>query len=306
MRSLATRAILAGTTALLTLGVVASMWAGCATSSDGDMADTGTPPFDGSNSDTRFQVVDVRDETATAVNLCGEEQLCDPDVPAICTPLMSDAAADTTPVDAEDAVGDGSTSGTSSACRVVKRDNRTIASCAPAGKTLESQFCKSDDDCAPGLACTGDPEGGRCFRFCCKAWTMPQLAPDAGGGTHYCTPQPLAARPTEKVPVWVKLDNCTLLDDMLQCIAGHTCTVVTNDGRTSCVQAGTGRDYASCATEPCDRGYVCLGTTDRRCRKLCKESEGSTACPAGGYCQRVPTIPDGFGICAGGDAGTMK
>lgn len=304
MRTMLSRALLAGTVASLTIGVGASMWAGCAAEDELPSADTGTEPFDGSGGDTRFQVIDVRDDAVTAVVLCGEEQLCDPDVPAICTPLMSDAAPDA--IEPADAPGDGSTAGSTSACRIVKRDNRSIASCAPAGKTLESQFCSSDDDCAPGLACTGEPGLGRCFRFCCKAWSMPQQAPDAGGGTHYCTPQPLAARPSEKVPVWVKLDNCTLLDDMLQCIAGHTCTVVTNDGRTSCVPAGSGRDYASCATEPCDRGYVCLGTTDRRCRKLCKESEGSAACPAGGYCQRVPTIPEGFGICAGGDAGTMK
>jgi hypothetical protein len=131
------------------------------------------------------------------------------------------------------------------------------------------------------------------------------VAADAGGGAFYCTLQSLANGDpaTDKVPVWVPLSNCTLLDDALQCLEGTTCSVVTNDGRTTCVPVGTGRDYASCAEEACDRGYVCLGSVDRRCRKLCKESEGAAACADGAYCQKTPTIPDGYGICAGGDAG---
>ena len=299
MTSLVSRALLAGSIALATVGALASLGSGCAAESSAESADTGEKPFEGGG-DTRVQVIDVRDDVAVTVTLCGEEQLCDPDIAAICTPLMSDAATDSS--DTGQMMTDAS--GSTSACRIVKKDNRSIASCAPAGKTLESQFCASDDDCSPGLTCTGEPGLGRCFRFCCHAYAMPTKAPDAGGGTHYCTPQPLAARPTEKVPVWVKLDNCTLLDDKLQCAENTTCTVVTNDGRTSCVPAGSGRDYASCATEACDRGYVCLGTADRRCRKLCKEADGSAACPSSSYCQRVPTIPMGFGICAGGDAGT--
>jgi hypothetical protein len=240
---------------------------------------------------------EVRDDTGTTAALCGEEQLCDPDIAAICTPLTPDAGSDSSATDGET---DGSSAGTTNACRVVRRENHTIAACAPAGKVLESQFCASDDECGPGLACVGTL--GRCLRYCCKEWSSPSGATDAGGGTHYCTPRALTARPTEKVPVWVKLDNCTLLEDELQCLEGTTCTVVTNDGRTTCVPAGSGLDYADCAEEPCNRGYVCLGSTDRVCRKLCRESD-PTGCPGGGYCQPSPTIPDGYGICTGGDAG---
>lgn len=255
----------------------------------------------GTGSDTRVQVIDVNDDVQMLANLCGEESFCDPDVAAFCTPLKSDAGASDAAADGSDG-GDAGT--TTLACRVVLRDNHSVAACAPAGAVTESNFCASDDECAPGLACVGEPGLGRCLRYCCKAWSMPAQGPtDGGTATHYCTPQPLAARPTERIPVWVKLDNCTLLDDELQCAKGTTCTVVTNDGRTTCVPAGTGRDYASCAEEPCDRGYVCLGTVDRRCRKLCRESD-TTACSGGGYCQKVPTIPTGYGICAGGDAGT--
>ncbi|MGZ5969130.1 MAG: hypothetical protein ACXWP4_15760 [Polyangiales bacterium] len=256
--------------------------------------------------DSKIQDFEVHDDASAPADYCGEMQLCDPDVPAVCMVLVTDA----TPSDDADGAADASDApvsetgaGTTSACRVVHRDNRTIAACAPAGKVAGGSFCASDDDCVPGFACVGPMGGGRCLRYCCAAFKDPLLAADAGGGTHYCTLQPLAARPMDKVPVLVKLDNCTLLDDTLQCAEGSTCTVVTNDGHTTCVPVGTGRDYASCAEDACDRGYVCLGSVDRRCRKLCKESEGAAACAGGAYCQRTPTIPEGYGICAGGDAG---
>jgi hypothetical protein len=261
-------------------------------------------------SDTRVQVIDVGDEVGSVSPLCGDERLCDPDVAAICTPIASDTgaggASDTGAGGASDTGAGGASdtgAGGTLACRIVLRDNRSVAACAPAGTVTESNFCASDDECAPGLGCVGQSGLGRCLRYCCKEWAAPKPPGDGGAATHYCTPQPMAARPSERVPVWVKLDNCTLLADELQCAKGTTCTVVTNDGRTTCVPAGAGRDYASCAAEPCDRGYVCLGTTDRRCRKLCRDSEGSTECSGGAYCQRLPTIPSGFGICAGGDAG---
>lgn len=308
MRSLRSRTFLALGTVVLAAtvasasGVVAT---GCAADSDSEeVAGDAIGPYETSG-DTKVQVVDVGDDAKPVVDLCGDERFCDPDVAAICAPLPTDAGSADASEDGGDGGGDGSTVGSTLACRVVKRDNRTVAACAPAGTVVESQFCASDDECAPGLACVGEPGLGRCLRFCCKTWKEPEPSPtgDAGAATHYCSPQPLAARPSDRVPVWVKLDNCTLLDDELQCAKGTTCTVVTNDGRTTCVPAGSGRDDALCDEEPCDRGYVCLGTVERRCRKLCREAEAA-GCPAGGYCQRVPTIPAGYGICAGGDAGT--
>lgn len=303
MRPLRPRTLhVALTVALAAASFVGMVAVGCGSSSnDTAPSSVDAGPDDGLVSDTHVQVIDVTDDVQTQSNLCGEESFCDPDVAAFCTPLKSDAGAS----DAASDVSDGGDAAmTTLACRIVLRDNHSVAACAAAGTVTESNFCASDDECAPGLACVGEPGLGRCLRYCCKAWSTPAQTPgDAGTATHYCTPQPLAARPTDHVPVWVKLDNCTLLDDELQCAKGTTCTVVTNDGRTTCVPAGSGRDYASCADAPCDRGYVCLGTVDRRCRKLCRESD-STACSGGGYCQKVPTIPTGYGICAGGDAGT--
>lgn len=287
--------VLAGT---CSAGVVA---VGCSSSDDASIAPLSDASTDSGTPDTRVQVFDVNEDAQTSANLCGEERFCDPDQAAICTPLTSDAGDAGEAGDAGDAGDEAAVEAGVLACRVVLRENRSVAACAAAGAVTESNFCGSDDECAPGLACVGESLPGRCLRFCCREWSSPSQA-DAGSATHYCTPKPLAARPKDRVPVWVKLDNCTLLDDALQCAKDTTCTVVTNDGRTSCVPAGSGRDYASCAEEPCDRGYVCLGTVDRRCRKLCLETD-TTACSGGGYCQKVPTIPSGYGICAGGDAG---
>lgn len=292
------------------LACALSLAGGCASQSD-DSSTGGMPDASsdgGGTSDTRVQVIDVSEDVSALASLCGEERFCDPDVAAICTTLAIDGGASDGAPGSPDAPGSDAASDADAgapatlACRIVLRENRSVAACAPSGSVTESNFCASDDECAPGLACVGLGGLGRCLRYCCAEWSTPSPPPDGGSATHYCTPQPLAARPTERIPVWVKLDNCTLLDDALQCAKGTTCTVVTNDGRTTCVPAGSGRDYASCATEPCDRGYVCLGTLDRRCRKLCRDG-GTTECSGGAYCQKVPTIPTGFGVCSGGDAG---
>jgi hypothetical protein len=254
------------------------------------VADDGANPDDGggvdSGRDTRVQVFDVREETEGKPDLCGNLESCDPDYATICTPIKdSGVTADADAADAPSLL----------ACRVVRSDNKVMAACAPAGKAIEDELCSGDEVCGPGLACIGDEPGiGRCLRYCCKAALAP-AAPDPAG-THYCTPKRLAGRTEDKVPVWVKLDNCTLLQDELQCPKNTACTVVTNDGKTTCVPRGTGREGARCEVEPCDQGYVCMGTTERRCRKICVLKTGA-GCADAAVCQALPTMPTGFGIC---------
>ncbi len=286
-------------------GVAMAASTSCSTASDAtpsgdsDLVDTGT--------DSRIQTFDIGDETPAKASLCGELERCDPDYPTICTVIapkdsgIDDGASDASEAsdasdDAVDAVDDTTFDAPSLlACRVVRIDNKLTAACAPAGKAGENDLCSSDDVCAPGLACVGDdPGAGRCLRYCCKE----AASPSTKSGTHYCTPRRLAARTEDRVPVWVKLDNCTLLEDELQCPKGTACTVVTNDGKTTCVPRGTGRDGARCETDACDRGYVCMGSAERRCRKICVTGpKGSGGCADAGVCQALPTMPTGYGIC---------
>lgn len=264
------------------------------TGGDADPLDTGA--------DTRVQVFDIGDDTPLKMSLCGDLERCDPDYPTICTPIADkDAGAETSSADAdaetpEDAPEDAAVDAPGLlACRVVRIDNKITSACAPAGKAGENDLCASDDICGPGLACVGDDPGvGRCLRYCCKE----AVSPSTKSGTHYCTSRRLAARTEDRVPVWVKLDNCTLLEDELQCPKGTACTVVTNDGKTTCVPRGTGRDGARCEVDACDRGYVCMGSTERRCRKVCVTGpKGSGGCADAGVCQALPTMPSGYGIC---------
>lgn len=266
---------------------------------------------------------EIGDDAEAPSDLCGTaaQRRCDPDLAAVCVSLRDagpSGDADTEPPDdapdafvadggTEDAAGDADVQSadggaTISACRVVAGDLGPAAVCAPAGEIEESQFCRGDAECAPGLACVGEPGLGRCLRYCCAASRGGAAPTDAGLATHYCTARPLSADPAVRVPVWIRLDDCTLLGDELQCPSGTTCSVVTDDGRTTCVRAGTARDHERCDQEPCDRGYVCLGRVERRCRKLCVVDKASE-CPSGGYCQPAPTMPEGYGICTAGDAG---
>lgn len=262
----------------------------CSVASDPAADDSGGPVDTGL--DTRVQVFDVADEASTKQDLCGNLELCDPDFPTICTPLGKDTGVAVDGSGGADAVADAPSL---LACRVIRNDNKITAACAPAGKAAEEELCSSDDVCEPGLACVGDEPGvGRCLRYCCKAALAPS-APDPAG-THYCTPKHLAGRTEDRIPVWVKLDNCTLLQDELQCPKNTTCTVVTNNGKTTCVPRGTGRDGARCEVDPCDQGYVCMGTSERRCRKICVLKTGA-GCSDGGVCQALPTMPADFGIC---------
>ncbi len=278
------------------------------------------------------QVFEVGDDAvASRDKLCGELDLgtCDPDRGEICTHLDAgldagldgggdsatpDGAPDgdapeggTLPPDAAfDAPYDAFGSGTTNACRVVKEANKAKTACAPAGVLLLDAICAIDADCAPGLACVG-AISPRCLPYCCGG--TPELDPCHASG-RYCTPLPLAERPSDKVPVCVTPDNCTLLDNSGDICPKDvtTCTVVTKYGDTSCVPAaplGSGLDLACCdETHPCALFYACLGPTGARaCRKLCHEGRDEEC--TRGVCQKASTIPAGFGLCSVGDAGSL-
>jgi hypothetical protein len=274
-------ALVAGAGSALALGA-----AGCGMST----ADTGTFPtsWDAGDADAAVGddavVIEVGGgDGGAGDDHCGTRR-CDPDRADICTPVATDAGGDAeASADAPKLL----------ACRVIREGGDVVSSCAPAGEAADSAFCASDDDCKPGLACVGDP--GRCLPYCCGTTTTE----GACDKTRYCALLAVAARPADRVPVCAPLDNCPLLQDQDHCPAESACTVVRNDGATTCVPIGTGRDLQAC---PCDRGYVCLGPDGNRlCRKLCRI--GDTAACGAGTCQALSTMPTGFGICTVTDAG---
>jgi hypothetical protein len=261
-------------------------------------SDGGSEPEPDASSDEGSDIsTDVRPDPIDATDAADAT-----DGDATKTDARSDApssdAADGGDRDAFDSAG----SGTLRACRVIRDKNQPVTACAPAGTAPKDAWCTSDADCRPGLTCVGTPSG-RCLAYCCTATASND---PCQADRRYCTPLPLAERPTDRVPVCVEPDRCTLLarEPEERCPATTTCTVVTKYGDTSCVPVGTGRDLACCDTTACDEGYVCLGTAgDRRCRKLCHEG-ADTEC-ATGACERVSSIPAGFGICSVADAGAI-
>ncbi len=273
--------------ALLSGGVAAAALpsVGCSYESAADATTTLHPIDTGTSGDA--QLIEVGGDDGGHVELCGAVRRCDPDRTDICSSAPNDAGSDTGDADA---VPDAPTL---LACRVLREGGSVIASCAPAGTAADSAYCTSDDDCEPGLACVGDP--GRCLPYCCGA----TAGADPCGKARYCAALAVAARPNDRVPVCAPLDNCPLLQDQDHCPTGSSCTVVRNDGATTCVPIGSGQDFQAC---PCDRGYVCLGPDGNRlCRKLCKVGD-HTACGAG-TCEALSTIPSGFGICTAADGG---
>jgi hypothetical protein len=315
----ATVILAVGASALVTLATAA----GCSydRAADGDITFKETGPAEVGDA----QVFEVGDDAAIARDkLCGELSAgtCDPDRGEICTRLDAggdggeDGAPDgdagevgaPLPDSTSDAI-DSAGSGTTRACRVVREANKPTTACAPAGTAALEEKCSRDADCLPGLACVGSALP-RCLPYCCSA--TPELDPCHASG-RYCTPLSLAERIEDKVPVCVLPDQCTLLDDSAKdCQAGDggpgsgtTCTIVTKYGDTSCVPVGTGLDLACCdEAHPCSRNYACLGPSGARaCRKLCHEGKDEECTP--GTCQKVSSVPAGFGVCSVGDAGTL-
>jgi hypothetical protein len=193
--------------------------------------------------------------------------------------------------------GDGAGGGGALSCRLQPDETgATVAACGLPGPAAEGEACASASDCQAGLGCvaTGDGKmasGGLCRAYCCAD---PEACP---GGT-YCALEPLADAAwatTALIPVCAPVIQCELLSDEAQCPEGSMCSIVRDDGTTSCIDAGDGEECDPC---PCAPGYVCSEAMNQ-CKKLCHTSgQYEDECGAG-YCQGgVGNLPAGIGICA--------
>jgi hypothetical protein len=179
-------------------------------------------------------------------------------------------------------------------CQLVLDDSDAIPSCQPAGRFEAGGPCHSAADCAAGLGCVAaDGEGGVCRQYCCGH------VESCAAGT-YCDERPMAesvagasSSAPVPIPVCVPAMNCELLNDSV-CPTGLTCTIVREDGTTSCVVPGEGRADEHC---PCAPGFVCSMLTNQ-CKQLCRIDSRAPECGAGAKCQGGSAIyPAGFGVC---------
>jgi hypothetical protein len=174
-------------------------------------------------------------------------------------------------------------------CQIVPTPNGASAQCLTPGSFKAGDPCTRASDCAAGLGCalTGSSVGS-CRPYCCGAV---EACPE----DTYCAPAPMAddtvsAAPLV-IPVCMPATECTLLDDT-SCPEGLTCTLVREDGTTSCVDPGQGVLGDAC---PCAAGYLCVAAF-KTCLALCHTAGND--CPADMFCQGgADSFPDGIGVC---------
>jgi hypothetical protein len=186
-------------------------------------------------------------------------------------------------------------------CQVSRVNNEPYRSCFAAGTGTTSAPCFTAADCRPGLACVTEGEAGRCLPYCCD----PATACDAGS---YCASRPLRKAPSDTtaaesplVPVCVPADGCSL-EDRYPCSSGSdcrcqgktACMVVRNDGTTSCMEPGSGKQGEAC---PCAWNHVCSKLTNQ-CVQICRTDAAVNECGAQ-KCQASSELPGNFGFCVG-------
>ena len=148
----------------------------------------------------------------------------------------------------------GSTSGGSTGASV------TASACVEPGAGTDGAACAGGDDCSTGFECVGTP--GVCRRYCCSG--------TCGDTKTFCDVQPASGAGAMSVPVCMPVAPCKLLVSGGMCLTGSTCSVVADDGTTSCVAIGTAAEGAACDTVHCMANEICVGKSGARvCEKLC-------------------------------------
>jgi|CZKU01.1.fsa_nt_gi hypothetical protein len=176
------------------------------------------------------------------------------------------------------------------ACHVIMSGSNP--GCLPAGLGMTNATCSQSDQCAAGHECIG---AGSCRHYCCAGTSACQI-------NEFCDVQPTAQDPTIVVPVCMPQLPCLLLEDAF-CPATQQCSVVREDGTTSCVNVGTAQDGDRCDAEHCARGLVCIGAQDAAtCAPLCYTADphacANTAKPGRACVAMLPLFRSkAVGVC---------
>lgn len=179
------------------------------------------------------------------------------------------------------------------------KDDATV--CVPAtGTVQEGQSCSGSAQCDVGLACFQTSAGNRCQRICCPGDDSFCAEDEKCGGSGqlvegsaqlawgYCTP--------------VRQD-CDVFDYQATCELGEACYVVSPEGDTACLRAGTATVGDSCGYKGqaiqnvCAPTLVCLA--GKTCQRLCGlEVDTEHTCgPEEGDCVLSGFTPQDVGLC---------
>lgn len=186
-------------------------------------------------------------------------------------------------------------------CQVTRQSTVLQRQCVPAGVGKVNAPCFSAGDCAPGLACVTENEAGRCLPYCCDQNST------CTSGT-FCAERPLREAEADtsnaeppRVPVCVPADACSL-EDQFPCPSGSdcrckgdtACMVVRDDGTTTCMKPGAGKQGEAC---PCAWNHVCSSVTSQ-CIQICRTDPSKNDCGTQ-KCQASSELPQNFGVCVG-------
>jgi hypothetical protein len=236
---------------------------------------------------------------AAAASAMKGNPLCNASTTNGCYPDNA-TAAESCPLDAGVAPVDAGIHDAAIACRVTADPDGLNAKpiCARAGAKTTGEACTDSSDCAAQLECVARGNGtSACEPYCCSG--------TCANPNDFCDVAPVvsATQTATKVPVCVPIMHCELLAGGVlsgACPVGETCSIVRDDGATSCEEIGEAKAGEDCDDVHCAAGLTCIGVPgSRRCFQLCT-SVGVESCTAPQKCQGgMPLFPVGYGVCTG-------
>ncbi|MEM9192267.1 MAG: hypothetical protein AAGF12_24045 [Myxococcota bacterium] len=163
------------------------------------------------------------------------------------------------------------------------------------GTKPAGEACELSDECAPGLSCFAEGRGGVCARPCCPTevaacGATPEFQCRGGG----------VLQGGEPSAYWhcTQVRPCQVLFPEDACGSREGCYIISDDGETQCLHAGTAETNEGCSTQnDCAPGFFCGGLGRRTCRRICSLDVPSECPPGEGECQAQTYTPDGSGIC---------